>query len=235
MADVEAGHARRRGPALFQQVRGVPDTPHGDATDGVGQLQGRNGQRALADRDRDGLAGVPLLAEVADLPRARRHQAGSLVRQVDARLPAEADQFGVFGDLVDPEPVSHVVEVDVAGLHQPAVEAHGAVAAAQVALEVAAVEGGAARAMHREIRIDGAGFESRQRNDGLERRSRRQLRLDRPVEQRPLRVFDQRPPVAAADASGKLVRVEGRAADHGEHLAVSRIERHDGAAAALHG
>ena len=45
---------------------------------------------ALADGDGDGLAGVPFLAEVADLPLAGGHDAFLLLRQVDAGLASQA-------------------------------------------------------------------------------------------------------------------------------------------------
>ena len=42
-------------------------------------------------------------------------------------------------------------------------------------------------------------------------------------------------PVGGLDAPGEFVEVERRPADHGEHLAGTRIERHHGAVAAIHG
>ncbi len=86
-----------------------------------------------------------------------------------------------------------------------------------------------------EVVVDGAGLQSRQQHDRLERGPGRLLRLNRAIHQRMRRVIHQIVPVLGSDAAGEQIGIEGRAAHHGEHFAIARIERHHGAAAILHG
>ena len=96
--------------------------PIDDSANGDGHLQRSHGGGALADGHRDGLARIPVLAEVADLPLAGGHQPFGLVRKIDAGLVAIADHLGVLRDAIDAQPVAHVVEERVAGLHQALVQ-----------------------------------------------------------------------------------------------------------------
>ena len=89
--------------------------------------------------------------------------------------------------------------------------------------------------MDGEAVVDGAGFQAGQRHDRLERRARRLLRLNGAVQQRVVRVVGDFLPVLGLDADGEFVGIEGRPADHGQHLAGARIERHHRAVLAVHG
>src|ERR1700694_3218273 len=74
---------------------------------------------ALADADRDGLAGVPLLLlgslEALHLPFRRRQHAGGLALQVDAGAFAEAEVLHEARNGVDPQVVRHLVVVGIGG------------------------------------------------------------------------------------------------------------------------
>ena len=50
-----------------------------DAADGAGELQGRDRDGSLADADRDGLSGEPLVVVVVLLPVGGGHDAGRFV------------------------------------------------------------------------------------------------------------------------------------------------------------
>ena len=116
----------------------------------------------LPDADRDGFAGVPLLAGAGLLPLGRRHDAGDLVRQVDAGLHAEAEQRRPLVDPIDPQHVADRVEEHVARLLDGVAQVDGAVAALAPALEVAAVERRAARTVHLEVGRDDPFLERRE-------------------------------------------------------------------------
>ena len=88
------------------------------------------------------------------------------------------------------------------------------------AVLVVAVERHAAGAMHRGIFVDGAGLQARQRHNGLERGARRLLRLNGAVQQRMIGIVGDLAPVLGLDAPRELVRIEGGAADHGQHFPV---------------
>ena len=109
---------------------------------------------------------------------------------------------------------------------------HAAVAAFQVALEVAAEERRPARTEDAEVGCDNALFERRGRDDDLERRSRRVASLQRAVLQRPQLVRVQRRPRGAVDPDRERVRIVRREAHEREHLARVRIEHHRGAVVA---
>src|SRR5215467_4643655 len=101
------------------------------------------------------------------------------------------------------------------------------------ALVVVPVKGRTASAMYREQIVDRTCFQTSQRHQRLECRSRCKLSLNRPVQQRMIRVVDELFPVGRFDTHGELVGVEGGPAGHGKDLAISRIERHDSAFAPL--
>ena len=117
------------------------------------------------------------------------------MRQVDARLRAQSGLMRIECDLIDSGAVARVVKVNVAGLYDASVQRNGAVAGLDVALMILAVKRCAAAAMHRVLIVDGAGFQARDRHDGLKRGSRRVLRLYRAIQQRMVRIIRNFPPV----------------------------------------
>ena len=143
------------------------------------QRRRRHRHLALADRDRNRLTRVPAFTGALALPLGRRHEAFLLVRQVDPRQPRQSELLGPLVNPVDAEHVAERVEVDVARLLERRAHVDRAVAALQVAEEIAAEERGAAAAVHPEVGIDDPLFERRRRDDDLERRSGRVAPLDR--------------------------------------------------------
>ena len=156
------------------------------------------------------------------------------MRQVDTGLVGEAEQLGPLVDAVDAQHVAERVEVDVARLLERVPQVHRPVAARQVALEVAAVEGGAPAAVDPVVGRHHALFEGGDRDDDLEGGSRRVAPLDGPVLQGPQRVGVQPRPGLAIDARGEAIGVVGRQADERQDLAGTRVE-HDGRAPVARG
>src|SRR5687768_3584180 len=103
-----------------------------------------------------------------------------------------------------------------------------------MALEIAAVKARPAGAIDGEGGIYSAGFERRESHDRLEGRAGRKAGLNGAVQKRILPVLDQRAPVLRTNAAGEHIGVEGRPADHGEHLTRTRIERHYRAVLTFH-
>src|SRR5690242_2523797 len=144
--------------SVLQQVRAVPFAADGDAADVGGKLNGSNRGGALADGDRDRFTGIPFFAIVTDLPFRRRDDAFGFMRQIDAGFVAEADHFGELGDTIDAQAIADVVEERVAGLNDALMQLD--VSVDGVALEVVAVEGGAAGAVDVEVVVDDAGLQT---------------------------------------------------------------------------
>src|SRR2546425_12175951 len=126
---------------------------------------------ALADADRDGLAGVPLLLlgplEALHLPFRRGQHAGGLALQVDAGALAEAEMLHEAGDGVDPEGVRHLVAVGVRGHDDRLVQVDHAVAAGPGVAEAPAAEVEVARVEDRAARRALAELERRLRHERL--------------------------------------------------------------------
>ena len=225
------GHrGRGHGLPAVAFVHGLDDVRR-HARAAVGHRGDHHGQRcrrhrhlSLADRHRDGLAGVPLLPGPAPLPFGRGHDAVLLVRQVDAGLADHPELLGPLVDLVHAEHVAQRVEVDVAGLLERVAHVHRAVPAREVALEVAAEERRAAVAGHAEVRIDEPFLECRRGDHDLEGGARRVAALHHPVLQRTKLVGVQRRPLRALDAHREVVGVVGRQAGVGQHFPVARVE-----------
>ncbi len=157
------------------------------------------------------------------------------MRQVDAGGLSEAHQIPVKRQVVDPYLAAERVKEDVAGMHDAAVHGKRAMPRFPPAVLVAAIQRHAAGTVHAPLLIHGPSLQTHQRDDGLERGSRRLLGLNRPVQHGMFRIIGDLAPVLGLDAHRKLVGIEGGAGDHGEHLTRPRIERHHRAILALHG
>ena len=70
-------------------------------------------------------------------------------------------------------------------------------------------------------------LERRRGHDDLEGRAGRILALHGAGVERMARMLGQLAPALRLDAAGELVGIEGGTADHGQHVAVARIERDD--------
>ncbi len=201
-------------------VRALEGPAGGDSAERAGELQGRDGDGALADADRDHLAGVPLLMLRLELPGGGGHGAGDFVGKVDAGLLREPYRGGVPGDGVDAELFGEVVVEGVAGPRDGVVDIDHAV---MLVAGEEVTEEGAASVAHDVHVLRDALFQACERHDDLERGARCELSLDGLVQQGMVRVGDDLVPVGAGEADGELVGVEGRARDHGEDLAGVRI------------
>src|SRR5262249_41283377 len=111
----------------FHQMRLVPDTAHRKAADSGGELERGDGQRALSDGNGDRFSGIPLLPAVPYLPVGGGYDSLGLVGEIDAGPVAVARHIGVEGDLVDTHAVTDVVEIDIAGLDDAAMQRDGSV------------------------------------------------------------------------------------------------------------
>ena len=112
------------------------------------------------------------------------------MRQVNTGFPPVAGHFGVFRDAINPQAIPDVIKIDVAGLLDGAMQIDFSVAALQMAGVPVAVETRAAGAADVKIVVNHSGFESGQRHQRLEGRSRRKLRLNCAVQQRLARILN---------------------------------------------
>ena len=236
------GHiVRRNRPTVFlilaalDQVRLMPQPAVDEPAISARQLQGRHRHSALADGHRDGFAGIPFLAEVADLPGRRRHHAFGFVGQVDTGLFSQSGLVGVEGDLIDPGAFADIIEVDVGRLHDASMQRNGAMATLQVALMIVAVKRCTTRTMDRELVVDRARLKTRYGHDGLEGGPGRILRLNGAIQERMIGVIGDFPPVGRLDALRKLVGVETGSADHRQDLPGARVHGDNRAILAFHG
>ena len=69
-------------------------------------------------------------------------------------------------------------------------------------------------------------FEHGRGRDDLEDGTGRQLRLNRAIQQGMQRVVVELLPLLVRNANGEIIGIRSGAADHGEHFAGARIERH---------
>src|SRR6266481_6312717 len=138
----------------LHELRPVDGAVVRDRGDHVRHLQRRRRHVALADRDRERLAGVPRLAEALPFPRAARDDAAALVLERDAGRRAEPEAVRVLGDRVDAEPLPDLIEEDVARAHQRLVHVHVAVPLRAPATELAIAEPDAAATEDLRERVD---------------------------------------------------------------------------------
>ena len=190
---------------------------------------------ALADADRDGLAGVPLLLlgplEALHLPFRRGQHAGGLALQVDAGALAEAEMLHEAGDGVDPEVVRHLVVVGVRGDDDRLVEVDHAVAARLGVAKAPAAELEVARVVDCAARGALAQLERGERHVRLEGRAGRVHAGNGAVVQGLVGRVVEFGPALRIDTVDEQVRIEPRLRDEGEHAATRRLDRHQRAAA----
>ena len=197
-----------------------------DPADAARELERRDEDRSLPDRDGDRLARVPGVLPHGDAPLRRGHDAPFLVREVDAARAAEAEVLSRLRDRVDSEALAHRVEVRVTGDLEGRREVDAPVLA--VAAERTAVEGEAAGTEDALLRVDPV-LEDRVRHERLPRRARRVEVLQDAVVEGTVRVREDLVPLGARHAAREQVRVVGRRRDEREDLARLRVERDGGA------
>ena len=156
---------------LLDQVRFHLDAIVGQRRRGRGQLQHGEVVVALADAQRDGFAGVPLLligALVgAALPVGRGQQAAHLAKDVDAGKLTKAKALHLFVDGVHAQIVGQYVVVGVAGLHDRLVHVDGTVPALFVVPKAVVAEHEKAGVRDGLFRSARSGLQGRQRHERL--------------------------------------------------------------------
>src|SRR5271165_6997859 len=88
----------------------------------------------------------------SQLPAGRRNQSVVLAGQVNPGLLPESSRLRIFGDGVDVELATHVVEVSIAGVHDRTVQVQRAMLL--VALEKMSVESGSSTAVDGKVLVD---------------------------------------------------------------------------------
>ena len=217
-----------------RQLRWINDVRHHhpavrrDRRDRAHQLHRSNRHRSLADANRNRFSGEPLLLEIADLPFFRRHHAAHFVGQIDPSLLAQSKDSRVFCDAVDTQLFRQRIKENIARLVDRLRKVHWAVTAFHPASEAPAIKVGAPAAVH----VEGLGnpfLPARRRHNDLERRAGRQLRLNRFIQQRLVRIIHQLVPLVPRNLHGEVVRIKGRPAHHRQNFPGVRIHGDDGA------
>ena len=201
---------------------------HGDH---IGDLQRRDGDVSLADRQVDRIAADPAGTPLAQLPRRRRHRSRRLPRQIDAGRRTEAERHGVLGDVVDAQGESRLVEVDVAGLRERVVHVDVAVPLLYPVLEDPVAVGELAPARDRVARRPGAFLEQPGHHQNLEHARRRVGGADGAIDERERGVGRGGAECRGAAVADERLRIEPRVGDHGQDLAGGGPQHHHRAGA----
>ena len=104
---------------------------------------------------------------------------------------------------------------------------HGAVPVLDPTVMIMAVERRAACAVHSVLIINGSALEASQRHQRFERGARRELGLNRAVQQWMVGIIYNLFPVLGLNPHGEFVGIECRPAGYRQHLAITRIEGHN--------
>ena len=143
----------------------------------------------------------------------------------------------MFVHRVDAHFHGQVIKIDIAGLDDGLVQIHPAVAAflpvAVFVILAGQLEVGAGE--HRPFGGVDAFLQAGQAVEGFEGGARRILAAQRPVEQRAVIVVAQTAVGRRVDAVDEQIGIEPRFADHGEDVAVARIQGHHGAVVVFEG
>lgn len=211
--------------------RGGRAAAAGDQCRGIGQLQGRGGVVALADAGDQRLARIPGRLAGPALPGLRRQQASLLAGQVDAGARTQPETAQLRMHAVDAQFHGQVVEVHIAGLRYRPKHVHAAVAVTLPAAEAMRriAQRVPARAPHVVVGSRHPAGQSGQRHQRLDGRPGRVEPAQGAVGQGSFGIVQQATVVLAADATDEQVRIEGRLADHGQHMTADRVHRHHGA------
>jgi hypothetical protein len=121
----------------------------------------------LSNSNRNRFARIPLLAEVSQLPRFRRHYTGNFLRQIDPSSLAQSKLCRVLRDSAYAQSLRQRVKVNVARLVNTFGKRDRSVSALQVAFEKSSVETRAASAMNLQV-LRNAFLPSRHRHNHLE-------------------------------------------------------------------
>ena len=220
----------------FDQPRMQRLTAIGQACSLNAKLQWVQVGVALADTHAGRLAGMPdrIFREIALLVGAVRHQPLLLSRNPDVEYLTQAEPARDFSDPVRPKGERRLVEEDVAGCSNGALQVLNAMML--VAMERSAEVPDAIAGIG-PVRID-AGFQRRQRHHGLEGRAGWIGGGQRLVEQRLAFVLSQRCVLRPGQAANETIGVEAGAGEQAQDVAVAAVHHHRGAglvAEHLHG
>src|SRR5215471_1236386 len=163
----------------------LEDTARCDSTNGVRTLHRWGRDRSLSDGHLNRRARIPLVMKNALHPLFRRHEPGLFRGQVNAGFRAKPQHLRVFCNGVDAHALAHVIEEDVARMHNRVVQAHCTMASfsKHPALELAPVESSVTWTKCRETLRYRLGFQHRRGHHNLEDRAWRKLRMSRAIEQ----------------------------------------------------
>ena len=225
---------RQRVLRADHQPRLVLDAVVGQHGGGLCQLQHGEGVVALADTERDGFTGIPLLLVDAlvsfFLPVLAGQDAAHFAKNIDAGDLPEAHGFhevvhGIDAQLIGQGVVVHIARLDDGLVHIDRTQAVVAVTSEGVAAK------GVVRVVldHRAGRAL-AGLQRCHRHEGLVGRARRVGAAQRAVQQRFVERFAQRGPAFAVDAIDEQVGIESGFADESQHLSGGRVHRNQRAA-----
>ena len=201
-----------------------------DAGGHHGELQGGDGDIALADAGNQCFTALPGRPQDLLFPGAGRDQARLFTGQIRQQGLSEAQALGHRGDAVDAHPLGHFVEKDVARPFHTVAQGDPAVAFLLPAVEAGGAELDRTAAIEIRIRADHAGIQRRQRHGYLKGRSRGILPGNGLVDQRRHRVLRQPTPFLRRQAAVEGIGVEGRLRSHGQDLTGTDIENDAGRA-----
>ena len=228
---------------LFNHVRAVNHAVVGQRSGGVRHLQRRVGVVALADTHRHHFGSIPSarggvfrFGKALGFPFAAGQHAAVFVGQIDTGLPAQI-KFGQIGcGFIYAQFITQAVEKGVGRHLNRFAQIGRAVAAAHRIAELVARAGYAPSAGrgHYCALIDFAAFEQRHAHERFESGAGRIQALGNAVDQRALPVFIQAFPGFGVDAVDKKIGVERGLGHKSQHTAGLRINRNNGAAAAVH-
>src|SRR6267378_7297284 len=86
----------------------LKNAAHGDAANGVRELQGSGDNGALAGGHRNRFTRIPLAMKDAPDPFRGRHQPGQLLGEIDTSLTSQPQFTAVVGNAVDAFPTTAV-------------------------------------------------------------------------------------------------------------------------------
>src|SRR3989339_319737 len=194
---------------LFYEPGTVKGAAIGQCRVYICQLEWCDKVEALTDGKGDGFTHLPGFPETIEFPLFRGNQTALFTGEVDAQGGAKAECTGVSGYFVNTQFLTEVIEIDITGLHDCAVEVDMTVSSLQPATKgpVTHLEG--AVAVKCRLRGDQPLFESGRSNDGFICGCRRVLSGDRPIFHRMPAVVGEPFPVAEGNAAVEEIRVKG--------------------------
>ena len=212
------------------QTRRVLDAQVGQRGRSLGQLQHGKAVIALANAQRDGLAGIPFLvfglAVVAPLPFLAGQDTAHFSLHVDSGNLPKAKGLHKVVHSVYAQLIGQGIEVGVAGLHNRPAHVHDAATLVFRAAKSVAAEHIKAWIVNQRVGLTRAGFQRGQGHEWFVGRARRVGAAQCTVKQRPVGRLVEHLPVFLVYAFDKQIGVKRGLADKGQHVAVFRVQGH---------